>query len=38
MVVFAFVVGGVVMLLTGVTGGAIADMPKLVNGGAMMVL
>jgi hypothetical protein len=26
--VFVFVVGDVVMLLTGVTGGAIADVPK----------
>jgi hypothetical protein len=32
------VVGDVVMLLTGVTGGAIADVPKLVNDGAMVVL
>jgi ABC-type spermidine/putrescine transport system permease subunit I len=35
MVVFVFVVGDVVVLLTG---GAIADVPKLVNGGAMVVL
>jgi hypothetical protein len=38
MVVFDFVVGDVVMLLTGMTGGAIVDVPKLVNGGAMVVL
>jgi hypothetical protein len=35
MVVFVFVVDDMVMLLTG---GAIADVPKLVNGGAMVVL
>jgi hypothetical protein len=38
MVVFIFVVGDVVMLLTGMTDSAIAVVPKLANGGGMVVL
>jgi hypothetical protein len=44
MVIFIFVVGNMVMVLTGVVGGAIvvsafviADVPKLVNGGMRLL-